>query len=125
MRVGFAYAMGLGAAVLLIVVSMSCAPQRTPRVEDPTLRAEDGVRMLTAEDVIREHDLERLWTLEEFAAEQHQLDADIALLEQEVAQADYASRSRTRRTMEHVGRATWSVFVVAFTLGMAALPFLI
>lgn len=126
MRVGFAYALGLAVTASVIATSMSCAPQEAARVEDPMMmRAGDSQGVLTAEDVIRQHDLERLWSLEEFAAEQDQLDVDMALLEQEASQADYASRSRASRTMDHIGRATWSVLTVAVTLGMAALPFLI
>jgi hypothetical protein len=105
----------------------SCAARQAAHVQDADATS-PGARV-TAEDVIRENDLERLWSLEEYAAEQHQLDAEIALLDGDVSgDADFAADSAEKRpgsTMESVGRATWSVLVVAFTLGMAALPFLV
>jgi len=105
----------------------SCTPRHAARVQETDVTARPG-DPVTAEDVIREQDLDRLWSLEEYADEQHNLDAEIALLDGEKAgDADYPpeGEERPRGTMEHVGRATWSVFVVAFTLGMAALPFLV
>jgi hypothetical protein len=124
MGVGALYAASLFLTALVLAAPTSCAPPQAARLPEDAPAARTG-GPATAEDVIREHDLQRLWSLEEYAAEQEQLDAEIALLEREVADADYASQTQTGRTLEHVGRATWSVFVVAFTLGMAALPFLI
>jgi hypothetical protein len=113
--------------MLVVAWLVSCTP-RQAKVQDvePTARLGKAV---TAEDVIRENDLERLWSLEEYAAEQHQLDKEIALLDGDAAgDADYAADGEEERPggkMEDFGRATWSVLVVAFTLGMAALPFLV
>jgi hypothetical protein len=119
---------GVCAAGLVVIVWVAgCGPRQGARVQDGDATARQAERV-TAEDVIREHDLERLWSLEEYAAEQHALDAEVALLDGEIADdADYRADAEERAggTMEHVGRATWSVLVVAFTLGMAALPFLV
>ncbi len=124
MRISHACTAGMFVVAWLI----SCAPQQAQVQQDvePTARLGKAV---TAEDVIRENDLERLWSLEEYAAEQHQLDREMDLLEGDVAgDADFAADDTEERPggrMEHIGRATWSVLVVAFTLGMAALPFLV
>jgi hypothetical protein len=112
--------------MLVVAWLVSCAPQTKVQDVEPTARLGKAV---TAEDVIRENDLERLWSLEEYAAEQHQLDKEMALLDGDAAgDADYAADGKEDRPggkMEDFGRATWSVLVVAFTLGMAALPFLV
>jgi len=120
MRVKYACAAGL----LVIASLANCASRQAARVQDANTASRPG-EPVTAEDVIREHDLERLWSLEEYADEQHDLDAEIALLDGERAgDADYPPEEQEHK-LESFGRATWSVFVVAFTLGMAALPFLV
>ena len=114
--------------MLVLTVAMACAPQQHAQVAEPTLAARqqslypfEGPR--TAEEAIRQQDLHRLWALDEYDAAQ-QLDMDMTAFDAEGMPADAAAEGTMSR-WEHIGRATWSVMTVMFTLGMAALPFLV
>jgi hypothetical protein len=121
MRVAISYAAGLVVTALVLVVAVSCAPQQPITPEEASYEGD----VLTAEQVIRHHDLKRLWALDEFALQQQELDIDLASLDQDITEVDYEARTKRERTLAHIGRATWSFLTVAVTLGMTALPFLI
>ncbi len=118
---GYAYTAAMAATIAVLAVSMACAPQVRAPVAELAVTAEG--QPLTAEEVIRQHDINRLWALDEYA-DARQLDADMQYLDA-TASPDFETAEGTTSKWEHVGRATWSVLTVAFTLGMAALPFLI
>jgi hypothetical protein len=111
----------MAAAVVVLAASMACSAQQRTRVPEPAVMA-DG-QPLTAEAVIRQHDINRVWTLDEYASAQ-ELDADMQYLEA-AGSPEFEEAVAPTSRWEHVGRATWSVLTVAVTLGMAALPFLI
>jgi hypothetical protein len=133
----YARAVGLAAAVAFVAVAMSCAAQRSaPDPHELSREVERDDDVLTAEDVIRRHDIRRLGSLQEFQDEQEEMDERIRRLELEgdgeatesvpgaTAEPD-GFGERAKRVFETAGKVTYTVFVVAFTLGMAALPFLI
>jgi hypothetical protein len=112
----------MAAAVFVVVVaSMACSAQNRTRAPEPVVTA-DG-QPLTAEAVIRQHDINRVWSLDEYASAK-ELDADMQYLEA-AGSPEFEEAIAPTSRWEHVGRATWSVLTVVVTLGMAALPFLI
>jgi hypothetical protein len=121
-RVGRAYAASLIVALLVVLAPMACGPRRAPTVADSEPVTPAG-QPLTAEEVIRESDLHRLVGLDDISA-QAQFEEDMRYLDGH-GDPDVIPAAESKTTLEHIGRATWSVLTIAFTLGMAALPFLI
>lgn len=127
---------GLLAAMVLVTLPLSCAAQRpgSDSWDDQNSAVEwgDGV---TPEELIRERDMMSLESFQELQQEmddQHRALEEGFILEEgleedpEAVEPEPATfRERMAYTLEKAGLVTWAVFTVAFSLGMAALPFLI
>ena len=133
-------ALGFAATVVLLALVLGCAARRqaSDLHYDRTPGVEQG-DVVTPEELIRERDM---MTLESFQELQQEMDHRVGLseegllLEEDLEEDSEEApefvepeppglRYRAGRTLEKAGLVTWAVFTVAFSLGMAALPFLI
>ena len=132
--------LGFAATVVILALVLGCAARRqaSDLRDDRTPGVERG-DVGTPEELIRERDV---MTLESFQELQQEMDDRIGLseegflleedLDEDSEQAPElvepeppGLRERTGRALEKAGLVTWAVFTVVFSLGMAALPFLI
>jgi hypothetical protein len=129
----WASAVGLAAGVLLVVVALGCAARQQASdvsyYEYEEAPGEVYSEAETPERMLREQDMMRLETYQEL---QREMDEGIASAEGDMAEDPYYQDveppgfgEKTGNFFQTAGLVTWAVFTVAFSLGMAALPFLI
>jgi hypothetical protein len=133
-------ALSFAATVVLLALVIGCAARRrASHLHDHQIPGVERGDAVTPEELIRERDM---MTLESFQELQQEMDdrSDLSdedfLLEEDLEKdSDEAPDSaepeppglgeRAGHAIETAGLVTWAVFTVAFSLGMAALPFLI
>jgi len=128
----WASALGLATGVLLFMVALGCAARR--QASDVSAGYEEAPGEVyseaeTPERMLREQDMMRLETYQEL---QREMDEGIASAEGGMEEDPYYQDveppgfgEKTGNFFQTAGLVTWAVFTVAFSLGMAALPFLI
>jgi hypothetical protein len=125
-------AVGLATGVLLVLVALGCATRR--QASDVSYDYDEAPGEVyseaeTPERMLREQDMMRLETYQEL---QREMDEGVASAEGDMLEDPYYEDveppgfgEKTGNFFQTAGLVTWAVFTVAFSLGMAALPFLI
>ena len=121
-----AHVVSLAAGALIVTLALSCAPRRAIVERDaPPVWTEPDIATTPADRTSGRaaDDFDSLQDL------QDEMDERIRLLDEQ--DAEPASRTqpsfgtRVSRRLDKIGKATFSVIVVAVTLGMVALPYLL
>jgi len=129
----WASGVSLAVVVLLVAVAVGCAARRQASDMNYDYDGTPGREFAdaeTPEELLRERDTMRL---ESYQQLQREMDDGVSSMDENMEDDYYYYEEveppgvgeRTGNAMQKAGLVAWSVFTVAFTLGMAALPFLI